>query len=82
MIGRHPVFQSGGKEKLLAVIGSDWLCHRFVRRRQDGIVQSFETVSAERPYREEGVRVRSRAQAPGWMRTRTKADLRPRSFSA
>jgi hypothetical protein len=28
VIGRHPVFEPGWKEKLLAVVGSDWLCHR------------------------------------------------------
>ena len=28
VIGRHPVFERGWKKKLLAVVGSDWLCHR------------------------------------------------------
>ena len=32
VIGGHTVFERGWKKKLLAVVGSDWLCHRSVRR--------------------------------------------------
>src|ERR1019366_5179383 len=53
VIGAYPIFQRGGKEKLLSVIRSDWLCHASqtpTAAIHSKKCRSFETVSAARPY--------------------------------